>query len=214
MSVSDFMTKKVVTVTPSTPVFDAIDLMKANGIHRLPVLEGDHLVGLITEGVIQAALPSKATTLSVYELNYLINKTKVEDIMIKDVLTIQPKALLEDAIAKMRANSIAVLPVMDEGNLVGIITNNDIFDAFLKITGYHEGGTRISVNIAKDRSGVIADLAKILADHEMSISTIVVNRKVDGTIVEFQVVSKQVAEIRQLFEQAGYQVVDAVLTNI
>ncbi|MFD2729529.1 CBS and ACT domain-containing protein [Enterococcus camelliae] len=214
MSVSDFMTKKVVTVTPSTPVFDAIDLMKANGIHRLPVLEGDHLVGLITEGVIQAALPSKATTLSVYELNYLINKTKVEDIMIKDVLTIQPNALLEDAIAKMRANSIAVLPVMDEGNLVGIITNNDIFDAFLKITGYHEGGTRISVNIAKDRSGVIADLAKILADHEMSISTIVVNRKVDGTIVEFQVVSKQVAEIRQLFEQAGYQVVDAVLTNI
>jgi len=214
MSVSDFMTKKVVTVTPSTPVFDAIDLMKANGIHRLPVLEGNHLVGLITEGVIQAALPSKATTLSVYELNYLINKTKVEDIMIKDVLTIQPNALLEDAIAKMRANSIAVLPVMDEGNLVGIITNNDIFDAFLKITGYHEGGTRISVNIAKDRSGVIADLAKILADHEMSISTIVVNRKVDGTIVEFQVVSKQVAEIRQLFEQAGYQVVDAVLTNI
>ncbi|HCS30703.1 MAG TPA: hypothetical protein DIW21_05095 [Enterococcus sp.] len=214
MSVSDFMTKKVVTVTPATPVFDAIDVMKAHNIHRLPVVEEGHLVGLITEGVIQSALPSKATSLSVYELNYLINKTNVSDIMIKDVLTIQPIALLEEAIAKMRTNSVAVLPVLDNGNLVGIITNNDIFDAFLKITGYHEGGTRISVNISKDKSGVIADLSKILADHQMSISTIVVNRKSDGTIVEFQVVSKQVIKIRELFEDAGYQVVDAVLTNV
>lgn len=85
MSVSDFMTKKVVTVTPATPVFDAIDVMKAHNIHRLPVVEEGHLVGLITEGVIQSALPSKATSLSVYELNYLINKTNVSDIMIKDV---------------------------------------------------------------------------------------------------------------------------------
>lgn len=213
MSVSDFMTTEVVTVAPTTPVFDAIDLMKAHGIHRLPVVENNRLVGLITEGVIQAALPSKATSLSVYELNYLINKTNVQDVMIKTVETIGPDALLEAAIAKMRAKGIAVLPVLENDQLVGIITNNDIFDAFLKITGYYEGGTRISVKISLDRTGVIAELSQILADHQMSISTIVVNHLVDTTIVEFQVVSPDVTAIRTLFEAAGYQVVDAVVTN-
>lgn len=213
MSVSDFMTTEVVTVAPTTPVFDAIDLMKAHGIHRLPVVENNRLVGLITEGVIQAALPSKATSLSVYELNYLINKTNVQDVMIKTVETIGPDALLEAAIAKMRAKGIAVLPVLENDQLVGIITNNDIFDAFLKITGYYEGGTRISVKISLDRTGVIAELSQILADHQMSISTIVVNHLVDTTIVEFQVISQDVVAIRTLFEAAGYQVVDAVVTN-
>lgn len=102
MSVQDFMTKTVVTVTPDTPVFDAIDLMKQHEIHRLPVMQEQKLVGLITEGIIHESLPSKATSLSVYELNYLITKTKVGDVMLKQVETIAPDALLEQAIAKMR----------------------------------------------------------------------------------------------------------------
>ena len=72
MSVSDFMTKNLVVVAPDTPIFDAIDLMKQHDIHRLPVLQQDKLVGLITEGIIQEAMPSKATSLSVYEGNYLL----------------------------------------------------------------------------------------------------------------------------------------------
>ena len=83
MSVRDFMSKDLITVNADTPIFDAIDLMKKNKIHRLPVVEGRKLIGLITEGVIQEALPSKATSLSVYEVNYLLNKTNVKDIMIK-----------------------------------------------------------------------------------------------------------------------------------
>ena len=130
MSVSDFMTKNVVVVAPETPIFDAIDLMKQHDIHRLPVLQNDKLVGLITEGIIQEAMPSKATSLSVYEANYLLNKTTVGDIMEKNVLTIDPDALLEDAIYKMRENKIAVLPVVEQETVTGIITNNDIFAAF------------------------------------------------------------------------------------
>lgn len=213
MSVSDFMTTDLVTVTPDTPIFDAVDLMKKHDIHRLPVLENNQLVGLITEGIIQEAMPSKATSLSVYEVNYLLNKTTVRDVMIKDIETILPEALLEDGIAIMRSKNIGVLPVVEGPNLLGIITNNDIFDAFLKITGYNNGGTRVTIQITEDQKGILADIAQLLANNDFSIATIVVNRVSDGTIIEIQVESQAVATIQQALESAGYNVVNAVLTN-
>ncbi|WP_414842004.1 CBS domain-containing protein [Enterococcus saccharolyticus] len=213
MSVSDFMATDLVTVTPDTPIFDAVDLMKHHDIHRLPVLENGQLVGLITEGIIQEAMPSKATSLSVYEVNYLLNKTTVRDVMIKNVATIAPDALLEDAIALMRTKNIGVLPVVEGSDLKGIITNNDIFDAFLKITGYNNGGTRVTIQIAEDQKGILANIAKLLADNDFSIATIVVNRVNGATIIEIQVESPAVTTIRQALETAGYTVINAVLTN-
>ncbi len=213
MSVSDFMTTDLVTVTPATPIFDAVDLMKKHDIHRLPVLENGQLAGLITEGIIQEAMPSKATSLSVYEVNYLLNKTTVKDVMIKDVETIAPDALLEDAIAVMRRKNIGVLPVIEGTQLKGIITNNDIFDAFLKITGYNNGGTRVTIELAEDHKGILANIAQILADHDFSIATIVVNRIATATIIEIQIESQDVAEIKQSLSAAGFNVVNAVLTN-
>lgn len=213
MSVSDFMATDLVTVKPDTPIFDAVDLMKHHDIHRLPVLENGQLVGLITEGIIQEAMPSKATSLSVYEVNYLLNKTTVRDVMIKNVATIAPDALLEDAIALMRTKNIGVLPVVEGSDLKGIITNNDIFDAFLKITGYNNGGTRVTIQIAEDQKGILANIAKLLADNDFSIATIVVNRVNGATIIEIQVESPAVTTIRQALETAGYTVINAVLTN-
>lgn len=213
MSVRDFMSKDLITVNADTPIFDAIDLMKKNKIHRLPVVEESKLIGLITEGVIQEALPSKATSLSVYEVNYLLNKTNVKDIMIKKVETTKPDALLEDAIAQMREKNVGVLPVLENDAIIGIITNNDIFDAFLKITGYYAGGTRISIFIEEDHPGILADLTKLFASHELSILTIVVNHLKQGTIVEIQVESKDPSRVKELVTQAGYEVLSAVLTN-
>lgn len=213
MSVSDFMTKSVVTVHSQTPIFDAIDLMKQHDIHRLPVVDNGGLVGLITEGTIAEAMPSKATSLSVYEMNYLLNKTTVADIMLKKVTTVAPDALLEDAISLMRGENVGVLPVLEDTRLVGIITNNDIFDAFLKITGYHDGGTRVSIEITDDHVGVLAEVTKLLAEHQLSILTVVVNRMALKTIVEIQVESRQVDEIKRVLHEAGYTVTSAVLTN-
>ncbi|WP_430609880.1 CBS and ACT domain-containing protein [Enterococcus sp. DIV0876] len=213
MSVSDFMTKSVVTVQSQTPIFDAVDLMKQHDIHRLPVVDNNQLVGLITEGTIAEAMPSKATSLSVYEMNYLLNKTTVADIMLKKVTTVAPDALLEDAISLMRGENVGVLPVLEDKQLVGIITNNDIFDAFLKITGYHDGGTRVSIEITDDHVGVLADVTKLLADHQLSILTVVVNRMALKTIVEIQLESRQVDEIKRVLNEAGYIVISAVLTN-
>ncbi len=134
MSVADYMTKKVITISPDTKINVAINVMKDNQIHRLPVIDGAKLVGIVTEGIIQEASPSKATSLSIYEVNYLFNKMTVKDVMEKDVKTIEHSAQLEDAISTMRHNHIGVLPVMDGTEVVGIITTNDILDGFF---GYY-----------------------------------------------------------------------------
>lgn len=213
MSVRDFMTAKLITVTPQTKIFDAVDLMKKHDIHRLPVIDSERLVGLITEGTIQEALPSTATSLSVHEVNYLLNKTVVADVMIKVVKTIDPDAELEDAIYLMRQNKINVLPVLEAGELIGIITNNDIFDAFLKLTGYHQGGTRLQIKIIEDKKGVLAAVAKILADHGYSILTIIVDHKREGTVLEIQLTSKETEKIKRLLTDHGYEVLRAVVTQ-
>lgn len=213
MSVQDFMTKNVIAVKPETPIFDAVDLMKKNDIHRLPVLKHEKLVGLITEGIIAEAMPSKATSLSVYEANYLLNKTTVGDVMEKKVLTIAPDDLLEDAIYKMRQHNVGVLPVLAGEKLVGMITNNDIFDAFLKITGYNEGGARITLQITEDHQGILAKITQLLADHEISILTVVVNRMESATIIEIQVSSRNTEMLRQLLTAEGFVVKAVVATN-
>lgn len=213
MSVQDFMTKNVIAVKPETPIFDAVDLMKKNDIHRLPVLKHEKLVGLITEGIIAEAMPSKATSLSVYEANYLLNKTTVGDVMEKKVLTIAPDDLLEDAIYKMRQHNVGVLPVLAGEKLVGMITNNDIFDAFLKITGYNEGGARITLQITEDHQGILAKITQLLADHEISILTVVVNRMELATIIEIQVSSRNTEMLRQLLTAEGFVVKAVVATN-
>ena len=215
MSVKDFMTKELVVVDPQTKIFDAVDLMKKYEIHRLPVVENNSLIGLITEGTIQAAMPSQATSLSVFEINYLLNKTTVKDVMIRDVQTIAPNDLLEDAIYLMRKKNIGVLPVVDmRENLVGIITNNDIFDAFLKITGYTDGGTRIQLRIEKDQRGVLAEVCQVLSSHGYNIATVVVNRNETETIIEFQISTQEVKELKEFLEAEGYTVLEAMLTNV
>lgn len=215
MSVKDFMTKELVVVDPQTKIFDAVDLMKKYEIHRLPVVENNSLIGLITEGTIQAAMPSQATSLSVFEINYLLNKTTVNDVMIRDVQTIAPNDLLEDAIYLMRKKNIGVLPVVDiRENLVGIITNNDIFDAFLKITGYTDGGTRIQLRIEKDQRGVLAEVCQVLSSHGYNIATVVVNRNETETIIEFQISTQEVKELKEFLEAEDYTVLEAMLTNV
>ncbi|HJF18753.1 MAG TPA: CBS domain-containing protein [Enterococcus columbae] len=213
MSVRDFMSTNLITVTGETPIFDAIDLMKKHDIHRLPVLEDGKMVGLITEGVIQESMPSKATSLSVYEMNYLINKTKVGDVMLKQVETIDADALLEDAIKVMRTKSVGVLPVLSANQLVGIITNNDIFDAFLKITGYENGGSRVTLKIKEEHQGILAKIANVLAQAQINIETIVVNRLAKGIFVEIQLDCKDVEKVKAVLNGEEYEIVDVVLTN-
>ena len=132
MPVKDFMTRRVVYISPDTTVAKATDIMREKNLRRLPVIENDVLVGLLTEGTIADANPSKATSLSIYEMNYLLNKTKARDVMIKDVITVSKDARLEDAIYIMMKHKIGVLPVVDGNQMSGIITEKMFFVPFWK----------------------------------------------------------------------------------
>ncbi|MFC6346992.1 CBS and ACT domain-containing protein [Vagococcus carniphilus] len=213
MLVKDYMSQDLITIDKKTKIFDVVELMKEYDIHRLPVVENKRLVGLITEGTIQEAMPSKATSLSVYEANYLLNKTIVDDVMIKKIETIKEDCLLEDAIFTMRTKKVNVLPVLnDTDEIVGIITNNDIFDAFLNITGYKEPGTRVSIRIEEDHEGVLARLTQLFSDNHLNIVQIVVYRNKEIPVIVVQTTSEDSEFIKKILQENNYDVLSSIQT--
>ena len=164
MFVSDWMTKKVITVGPDDYLSDAITLMKEKNIKHLPVVKGGRLRGIISDRDIKEYTPSKATCLDVYELHYLLAKTKIKDLMIAKVITTSPDTPVEEAAMVLLDRNIDCLPVLDGGSLVGIISDRDIFHALVDITGVRHGGHRICVTI-EDRPGSIREVADIIRKH-------------------------------------------------
>ena len=213
MSVKDFMTRKVVYISPDTTIAHAADLMREQDLHRLPVIENDKLVGLVTEGTIAEASPSKAASLSIYEMNYLLNKTKVKDVMIKDVITVSAYASLEDATYLMYKNKVGILPVVDNDQLYGVITDRDIFAAFLQVSGYGEEGVRARF-IVDNKAGELGKIIRLVSDKEYNIvSTVQIATKSGKVVIEVQIEGKvDLEEVRSLFEDAGIEVDSLVPT--
>ncbi|HEU4740819.1 MAG TPA: CBS and ACT domain-containing protein [Meiothermus sp.] len=158
MLVRDWMTPNPVTVSPDTPVLDALKLLKEHAFRRLPVMEGQNLVGIVTDKDLKDAMPSKATTLSVWELNYLLAKLTVHEVMAKPVVTIEADQPLEDAALLMQEYKVGGLPVMEKGRLVGIITVTDVLKAFTEVLGLRSGGVRITLDLP-DVPGALAKAA-------------------------------------------------------
>ena len=125
--VRDWMTPNPITVTPKTTLPEAHKLMKECHIRRLPVLDHNRLVGIVTLGDLREAEPSHATTLSIYELNYLLAKLSINEIMTREPITIPPDASPREAAKTMLEHKIGGLPVVDSGKVIGIITESDIF---------------------------------------------------------------------------------------
>ena len=207
MAVKDFMTRKVVYISPDTTVAHAADMMREQNLHRLPVIENDQLVGLVTEGTIAEASPSKATSLSIYEMNYLLNKTKVGDVMIRDVITVSQFASLEDATYLMLKHKVGILPVLDNEQLFGVITDRDIFKAFLIIAGYGEEGLRLRL-FTEDKVGNLERVVHLLVEDNLNIASVVNWPDPKGRVViEVQIdgrVDKQ--KLKDKFESQGFTV--------
>ncbi len=125
--VQDWMTANPITIVPRTTLPDAHKLMQASKIRRLPVVDNGRLVGIVTLGDVREAQPSDANTLSIFELNYLLSKLTVDRIMTRNPLTIAPHATIREAARLMLEHKIGGLPVMEQGRVVGIITESDIF---------------------------------------------------------------------------------------
>ncbi|BAI80950.1 CBS domain containing protein [Deferribacter desulfuricans SSM1] len=169
MFVKDWMKKDIVVVNKNDTILDALHLMREHGFRRLPVLEGDRLVGIITEKDIKDFSPSKATTLDIYELHNILAKYEVKDAMTKDVITVSPDDPIEKAAILLRDKRFGGLPVVDgEGNLVGLITAVDVFDVFVEAMGIREKGVRVNI-LVEDRPGAIAVLAKIIKQFDLNI---------------------------------------------
>ena len=211
MFVKDNMTKDPVCITPESTISQVIDLMSEKGLHRLPVVNGKRIVGLVTEGTISASGASKATSLSIFELNYLLSKTTVDTIMIKNVITINENALMEDAAMKMLKNDIGCLPVVDDdGEISGILTQNDVFNAFLEILGYREEGSRITIRV-KDELGAIGEISKVFVRNGTNITHIGVYKNDNGMAdIIFRIDTFDTKALEADLTACGYHVMNII----
>lgn len=147
MYVREYMSTPVITTDPDTLMLDAQKLMKEHRIRRLPVVDKkDKLVGLVTQDRLREVSPSPATSLSVWELNYLLAKMKVKDVMVKNVTTVTPDTTIEEAASLGQNKNIGTLPVVDKGKLVGIVTTTDMFKILTQVLGFGQPGTRIHIH--------------------------------------------------------------------
>jgi acetoin utilization protein AcuB len=163
MLVKHRMTPNPITITPDTKVPDALELTREKGINYLPVMgKRNRLTGIVSRNDLMQAAPSKATTLSVFEANYLLAHLEVQEIM-NEPITVSEDTPLEEAARLMVQKGIGCLPVMRGKDLVGIITETDIFKAFAEILGGGDPVLRITMR-SPDRPGELARLTGVIAD--------------------------------------------------
>ena len=173
MLIRDWMTKNVIAATPDMSIMDAAKLMKDNKISRMPVVDKtDRVMGIITDRDVKEASPSKATSLEIHELYYLLSEIKVEDIMVRDPYVVTPMETVERAAVLMNEKGISGLPVVDEeGKAVGIITESDIFAAFIDITGVKHGGVQFAFDLP-NQPGTLRAVISDLRDMDARIVSI------------------------------------------
>lgn len=205
MYIRNRMTKNPHTITVDAPITDAVALLREKSLKRLPVVDGEKVIGILTQSDIQKVSPTKATSLSIFEINYLLSKLTVKDAMSKKTITIEADSLLEEAAVTMRENRIGTLPVVDNGKLVGIITESDIFDAFIDILGFKERGSRITVE-AKDVPGAMADIADIYKKMNVNITHIAVYRGKGVSNVVIRSEAVETSELEKQLTEQGYQI--------
>ena len=211
MRVRDCMKTETIRVDINTPIMAALEIMKQNKIKRLPVTKHGKFVGLVTRAMIRDASPSEATSLSVYELNYLISKMTVGDIMVKKPMTISPDMPIEEAIWLGKKHGIGAFPVVENGELVGIITESDISGMVIKALGVEEQDSRrITIHATGKRIGYIKNLVEILDSHDIPILSIMSIPKSDkgDWLLILRVKAKDASEAAEDLKKKGFMVTD------
>ena len=211
MFVRDRMSEPAVTITPDTSFQDALKLMRDHRFRRLPVVDKKgKLVGIVSERDLLYASPSSATSLSVWEVHYLLSKLQIRSIMTTDVITTTPDSPLEDAAYLMTDNKIGGLPVVDEhGRLVGVITETDVFKTFVEMFAGGHSGLRLTLRVP-ERKGVLLELCRAIFDlggRIVSVGLFDGDLSDDrGLVVKVQDVDR--AQLVGTLETLGDQVVD------
>jgi len=180
--VKDRMTPNPVCGNPEMPVTEAQMLLEEHNIRHLPVVDGEgKLVGLVTHRSLMQAIPSNARKFSPFVINYALARITVQNIMVRDVITIGEDVALEEAARIMADRKIGCLPVMRGGNLVGIISDSDLFNSMVNLLGARRPGVRVTV-LQPDRAGEVARISNAIAQRGGYLSVFVTYPTTDPTI--------------------------------
>jgi acetoin utilization protein AcuB len=172
MPVQDWMSKDLITIDQDTSIMKASKVMKQNDIQHLPVLRKGRLVGMVSDRDLKEATPSKATTLDIHEMYYLLDKIAVKSLMSKTLVTIAPEDTIEKAAAVMLKHHISALPVVDaNAALAGILTKGDVFRAFVSISGIYQGPLAMGLELP-DQPGYIKQVTDVIREHGGRIASI------------------------------------------
>ena len=162
MFVGDRMSRPVITVSPDDKAIDVRALFKKEHIRRAPVVKKGKLVGIVSETDLINASPSQATSLSIWEMNYLVSKITVKDVMNKKVITVDTDTPIEEAARRMADNKIGGMPVLSNGKVAGMITETDLFKIFLELMGARKKAIRVTAFI-EDKRGTLSKVTKAIA---------------------------------------------------
>ena len=177
MLIREWMTKDVITVTPETSMFKASKIMKDHNIRRVPVLDANRkVIGIVSDRDLKAASPSKATTLDMHELYYLLSEVRIKEIMTASPVTVLETETVDAAAVIMEQKGIGGLPVVDAaGELVGIITDHDIFKILVDVSGASKGGLQLAFRLP-DKPGVLSSIFNELTKVGANILSVLTSR--------------------------------------
>ena len=173
MLVKNWMTTDVITLTSDRSMMKAAKIMKDANISRIPIVDDEgKIVGIISDRDVKEASPSKATTLDMHELYYLLSEIKIKDIMTRKPMTLSVEDTVEKAAVLMEERGFGGMPVVDEvGKVVGIITDSDIFRCFMNVTGVQEGGVQIGMRLSNQPGG-LNPVLEFLREHNARLMSI------------------------------------------
>jgi len=208
MYIRDIMTTNVVTIPSSTSIAEAGRIMDVRGFSRLPVVDKGKLVGMVTARRLEQVAPSKATSLTMWELSYLLSKTTVKEIMVRDVVTVTPDITVEESVALAQSHKVGALVVLEGGRVVGISTTRDLFyRMFNPILGLGEPGTRIEV-IGGGEGKALEEVVSLINKRGLRIVTLHIIVPPGGTKknVVVHLGTEDVSQITADLENNGYRV--------
>ncbi len=184
MLVKERMSHPVLTITPDVPVQEALARMRNDKVRRYPVVDKrGKLIGIVTDSDLMNASPSEATTLSVWEINYLLSRITVERVMTRNPITVSEDTTVEEAARIMADNKIGGLPVLRDNRLVGIITETDLFKIFLEMLGARTAGVRVTVEVP-DTPGKLHEITGAIYQLGETSETRTLTLKVTGVSLD------------------------------
>lgn len=164
MLIKEWMATKPIVIDENTSIMKATQIMKENNIRRIPVVRDGRLIGIISDRDIKEAAPSKATSLDVHELYYLLSEIKIRDIMTSDPIALKENDSVEKAAVIMLENRISGMPIIDDNNhVIGIITETDVFKVIVSITGAYRSPIQLAFDM-EDRHGSLNKLLNAIRE--------------------------------------------------